>query len=247
MKNRFFYIMLLLMSVLACSEEFTETVEIGSLSPEALANEDGVNFLLTAAYSTLDGISNATGGWEATGDNWWMDVIADDAHKGSTDGDQATLYNLEVFDWSTGMGYINTKWRALYSGANRANAVISQINGAENGEIQFANQLAQARFLRGHFNFQLQIMWGKYAAFISDENYSSVEFSQPNGTDLWAQIDADFDFAQKNLPDTQSDYGRATSWAATAYLGKSKLYQGDYAGALGLLNTGITSGPYSLC
>ena len=51
MKNRIFYIMLLLMTVLACSEEFSETIEIGTLNPDALANEDGVNFLLTAAYS----------------------------------------------------------------------------------------------------------------------------------------------------------------------------------------------------
>jgi len=238
--------MLLLMTMLACSDEFSDTIEIGTLNPAALANEDGVNFLLTAAYSSLDGVSNATSGWEATGDNWWMDVISDDAHKGSTDGDQQTLYLLEVHDWSTGMSYLGTKWRALYAGANRANAVIVQIMDSENGEIVFANQLAEARFLRGHYYFQLQIMWGKYATYISDENYRNVEFAQPNGNDLWTQIDADFDYAQKNLPDSQSDYGRAISWAATAYLGKSKLYQGDFGAALGLLNTVITSGPYSL-
>ena len=155
------------MSVLACSDEFSETIEIGTLNPDALANADGVNFLLTAAYSSLDGVTNASGGWEATGDNWWMDVISDDAHKGSTDGDQQVLYLLEVHDWSTGMSYLGTKWRALYAGANRANAVIVQIMDSENGEIKFANQLAQARFLRGHYYFQLQIMWGKYAAYIS--------------------------------------------------------------------------------
>ncbi len=30
--------------------------------------------------------------WTKSGDNWWMDVISDDAHKGSTDGDQADLF-----------------------------------------------------------------------------------------------------------------------------------------------------------
>jgi len=47
------------MSVLACSDEFSETIEIGTLNPDALANPDGVNFLLTAAYSSLDGVTNA--------------------------------------------------------------------------------------------------------------------------------------------------------------------------------------------
>jgi hypothetical protein len=245
MKNRIFYIMLLLMSVLACSEEFSETIEIGTLNPDALANEDGVNFLLTAAYSSLDGVSNASGGWEATGDNWWMDAISDDAHKGSNDSDQQALFLLETFQWTTGSSYIASKWRALYAGANRANAVISLINGSKDPS-KFSNQLAQARFLRGHYYFQLQIMWGEYAAYISDVDYENVEFAKNNGTELWPQIDEDFDFAQKNLPDSQGDIGRATSWAATAYLGKSKLYQSDWAGALGLLETVINGGAYSL-
>lgn len=245
MKNRIFYIMLLLVSVLACSDEFSETIEIGTLNPEALANEDGINFLLTAAYSGLDGVTNASGGWEATGDNWWMDVISDDAHKGSNDGDQQTLFLLEVYDWNTGNSYLNTKWRALYAGANRANAVISLILG-QGVEVKFAEQLAEARFLRGHFNFQLQIMWGQYATYISDENYVNTEFSQQNGTPLWAAIDADFDFAVKNLPDNQGDFGRATTWAAQAYWGKSKLYQGEFADALGAFQGVINGGKYSL-
>jgi hypothetical protein len=238
--------MLLLMSVLACSDEFSETIEIGTLNPSALANEDGVNFLLTAAYSALDGVTNATGGWEATGDNWWMDVIADDAHKGSNDGDQQTLFLLEVYDWQTGNSYINSKWRALYAGANRANAVISLILG-EGVEVQFAKQLAEARFLRAHYNFQLQIMWGQYATYISDENYVAVEFAQQNGSPLWPAIDADFLFAVQNLPDVgATDFGRATNLAATAYWAKSKLYQGEFGDALTAFQEVINSGKYSL-
>jgi len=234
------------MSVLACSDEFSETIEIGTLNPDALANPDGVNFLLTAAYSSLDGVTNASGGWEATGDNWWMDVIADDAHKGSNDGDQQTLYRLEVYDWTTGLSYLGSKWRALYAGANRANAVIALILGAENGETLFSSQLAEARFLRGHYNFQLQIMWGEYATYISEQNYLDTEFAQPNGTPLWANIDADFQFAVQNLPADQSDFGRATVNAALAYWGKSKLYQGSYGDALGAFQTVIGSNKYTL-
>ena len=99
------------MSVLACSDEFSETIEIGTLNPSALANEDGVNFLLTAAYSALDGVTNASGGWEATGDNWWMDVIADDAHKGSNDGDQQTLFLLRGLEKYHHFGRKNNEQR----------------------------------------------------------------------------------------------------------------------------------------
>ena len=56
-----------------------------------------------------------------------MDVISDDAHKGSTDGDQADLYEIEVFNWSTGNGYWLGLWKAPFSGVNRANAVINYL------------------------------------------------------------------------------------------------------------------------
>ena len=78
--------------LVSCSDDFTEIDPVGSLSDASLQNATGVDLLLTGAYAVLDGIRNSHGAdWHVTGDNWWMDVIADDAHKGSTDGDQADL------------------------------------------------------------------------------------------------------------------------------------------------------------
>lgn len=92
MKKRFLYYTMLFTALLACSDDFTEIEPIGALADEALANETGVDLLLTGAYSALDGIRNNQNApdWTVTGDNWWFDVISDDAHKGSTDGDQPT-------------------------------------------------------------------------------------------------------------------------------------------------------------
>ena len=234
--------LLMLIGILACNEEFSETVEIGSLNPGALANEAGVNFALTAAYSAIDGVSGVSGGWTATGDNWWMDAISDDAHKGSTDGDQQDLFLLETHSWTTGNGYLFSKWRALYAGANRANAVIDLI-GKIDGD--FSSQLAEARFLRGHYYFELQKMYG-YIAYISEVEFASLEFNQPNTGDVWAQIEADFEAAKAGLPATQGEPGRATKHAAAAYLGKAHLFQGDWANALSELNSVISSGRYAL-
>ncbi|MGX1930953.1 RagB/SusD family nutrient uptake outer membrane protein [Flagellimonas sp. 2504JD4-2] len=246
MKNKTNIFLILIMSmVLACSDEFSETVEIGSLVPESLSNEEGVNFSLTAAYSVLDGTSNVTGNWQPTGDNWWMDVISDDAHKGSTDSDQAELFQLETFNWSGGNNYIFNKWRALYVGANRANAVLVLINSLDNPE-DFTQQAAEARFLRGHYNFELQRLYG-FVSYISEENYAASEFDQPNTTDVWPQIEADFQFAADNLPSSQSSgISRAISWSARAYLGKAYLYQQKWADALMEFNAVINSGTYSL-
>jgi len=234
----------MLVGLLACNDEFTESVAVGALSDEALQNELGVDLLLTAAYSTLDG-ENRKGGadWHKAGDNWWLDVISDDAHKGSTDGDQFDLFLLETFDWTSSNPYIFGKWKAIFAGINRCNAVLNVIGKVEGADL--VGKEAEARFLRAHYNFELQKMFGN-VPFISLENFQATEFSQPNTGAIWAQIEADFQFAIDNLPDTQGDVGRPTSMTAKAFLGKIKLYQSKWAEALTLLNEVINSGTYSL-
>jgi len=230
---------------MGCNDEFTESPAIGALSDAALQNEVGVNLLLTGAYSTLDGVrANGFGeGWATSGDNWIMDVLADDAHKGSTDGDQPELYNIETMNWSTGSSYFLGKWGVVFAGINRSNAVIALIAGIEEGD--FSAQLAEARFLRGHYNFELQKMWGN-VPYISEESSAANEFNQPNPGPIWDQIEADFQFAIDNLPTTQADAGRPNSWTAKAFLGKAHLHQSDWDLAFTLLNDVVVSGPYSL-
>jgi len=247
MKNRIFLIMLLIgLSVVACKDEFTTLPAVGSLSDEALQNEQGVNLLLTGAYSALTAVrANPLGNeWGRAADNWTADVLSDDAHKGSTDDDQADLKELEIMNWDTGNGYFLAKWGVTFAGINRANAVISLINSIPDGD--FSSQLAEARFLRGHFNFDLQKMWGN-VPYISDENYSNTEFNQPNPGNIWAEIEADLKYAADNLPTSQgTEVGRPTSWAAKAYLAKAQLYQSKWAEALAGFNDVINSGAYSL-
>ncbi|MBD0778801.1 RagB/SusD family nutrient uptake outer membrane protein [Maribacter sp. ANRC-HE7] len=237
--------LIMLFAILACSDEFTESPAIGALSDESLKNETGVDLMLVGAYSAIDGVrANEFGeGWSMSGDNWVMDVLSDDAHKGSTDGDQQELYNLETMTWATGSSYFYGKWGAIFAGINRANAVIALIETIEEGD--FSSQLAEARFLRGHYNFELQKMWGK-VPYISEENYAATEFNQPNTSDIWEQIETDFQFAIDNLPATQAQVGKPTSWTAKAFMGKAHLYQSDWDTAFTLLNEVVTSGPYDL-
>ncbi|PSR10088.1 MAG: RagB/SusD family nutrient uptake outer membrane protein, partial [Candidatus Arcticimaribacter sp.] len=83
-------------------------------------------------------------------------------------------------------------------------------------------------------------------------NYGASEFNQPNATEatLWAAIEADFAFAQANLPSSRSgDYsqaGRPLSWAAQAFLGKAQLFQGKWGDALTNLEAVINSGTFAL-
>ncbi len=233
----------------ACNESFTEVPAYGALSDESLANATGIDLLLTGTYSVLDGQTNTQGGWTSSGDNWWIDVISDDAHKGSTDGDQADLYEIEVFNWSTGNGYWLGLWKAPFSGVNRANSVINLINSADE---DYPVLMAQARFLRAHFNMQLLLKFGNVPN-ITPERAAALEYNLPNSGETqltWADIEADLQFAVANLPSSYSgsysEPGRPLSHGAKAYLGKAYLYQGKWADASSALDAVIGSGAYSL-
>ncbi|MDC6366791.1 MULTISPECIES: RagB/SusD family nutrient uptake outer membrane protein [Flavobacteriaceae] len=245
MKKKILSLIVFLALTLSCNEEFTVQPAVGALTDDAIANETGIDLLLTGAYSALDGVRlNQTGnGFSYSPDNWWLDVMSDDAHKGSTDSDQVELFQLETYDIQTSNPYVLGRWLALYAGVNRSNAVIALIATITEGD--FTEKLAEARFLRGYFNFELQKMFGN-PAYISEENYAATEFNQPNPGPIWDQIEADFQYAAGNLPDSQTDVGRPTSWAATAFLGKTYLYQSEWANALTQLQDVINNGPYSL-
>lgn len=256
MKKKLIYLFAILLVAVSCGDEFSDTPAIGALSDDALANPQGVDLLLTGAYGMLDGWRNNNKGnqFAVGGDNWWCDVIADDAHKGSTDGDQIELFQIETYDWQTANDYFRAKFTALYAGVNRANAVLSVIGGIDrstllpNEEAAITGQEAEARFLRGHYYFELTKLFGN-VSIVSVENYETLEFNQPNSGPAWEQIEADFQFAIDNLPATradQSDPGRPTAVVARAYMGKAHLYQSDWANALSMLNAVVNSGEYSL-
>ncbi len=73
---------------------------------------------------------------------------------------------------------------------------------------------------------------------ITTEDYRAIT----NQVEIWSQIEADFKFAQDNLPGTQPEVGRANKWAAAAFLAKAMIFQKNYAGALPLLTEVMTSG-----
>lgn len=256
MKKRLIYVFVAMVGFYSCSDDFSETPAVGALSDESLANTTGVNLLLTGAYSVLDGQRNNSvgNGFGVSGDNWWLDVMSDDAHKGSNDADQEELFQIETNDIRTGNGYFRSKFAALYAGVNRANAALNVIEGIDTSALleseatKLTQQQAEAQFLRAHFYFELTKIYGN-VAIISVENFQNLEFNQPNTGPAWDQIEADLQFAVDNLPATradQPDAGRPTAVVAKAFLAKAHLYQQEFGPALTLFNEVINSGEFSL-
>ena len=249
MKKFLTYFLSASLLLVSCSDDFTDINPVGALSDASLQNATGVDLLLVGAYSMLDGIRQGHGDdWHVSADNWWFDVLSDDAHKGSTDGDQADLLALELYTWDTTNPYLINNWRAIFAGINRSNSVINLINTSEDPSL-FTVEMAQARFLRGHYNFELQKKWVN-VPYISDENFAASEFNQPNSGSIWSEIEADFAYAAANLPTSRggsyAEPGRPIRSTAFAYHGKALLYQSKWSEALTSLENTINSGDNAL-
>ncbi|WP_114749459.1 RagB/SusD family nutrient uptake outer membrane protein [Pleomorphovibrio marinus] len=227
----------------ACSDDFLETVPQGQFSTVALANADGVEGLLLGAYSMLSGLGlDGQAAWENDIHNWVFGGIAsDDAYKGTDAGDQPEQSFIETYDFQPTNVHIRNKWRGVYKGIARANDTMNTLQEAEDVTPERAEQIiAEARFLRGFFHFEARKMW-RVVPYISDEVYDVNDLEStkiPNDREIWQDIEADFEAAMNVLPETQSEVGRPTRWAAMAFLAKAKMFQG-WDQSTGVANTGI--------
>ncbi|MEN0052217.1 MAG: RagB/SusD family nutrient uptake outer membrane protein [Mucilaginibacter sp.] len=233
----------------SCKKSYLEQPAIGALPSGAINTAAGVNGLLIGAYSALDGqqgTNAAFGGggpWESAADNWvYGSVAGGDAHKGSSGTDQPAINSIARFTVDASNGFLNSKWRADYEGIKRTNNVIKSANAATDMTDAAKTQaIAEARFLRGHYYFDLKKMFNN-VPYIDE---ATVNYIQPNTTDIWPKIEDDFKFAYANLPETQAQIGRVNKWAAAAYLAKSYLYEKKYTEADALFTTVITTGKNS--
>lgn len=230
----------------SCSDKFLEVPATGQLSEAQLNSKAGIEGLLVAAYAE----TNGRGFRRVTSTFNWMrgSISGGDANKGSNSGDYGDLIPWMTYQLYPSLGDIGQKWNAMYEGISRANAVLRILPkaGADVTEADKQRISAEARFLRAHYYFDLKRMFNMVPFVDETLTYGNGIEKVPNNTDIWPKIEADLDYAYKNLPATQSLVGRSNKWAAAAYLAKIYLYQKKYQEAKLLFDeviaNGVTSG-----
>ncbi|MGS2763393.1 RagB/SusD family nutrient uptake outer membrane protein [Sinomicrobium sp. M5D2P9] len=243
---RCLYFPVLTLAILfSCADSFLDQPALGALSEDVVSDQAGVEKLLIGAYAALDGQGDdaALGGgnpWEAAPDNWIYGAVAGGtASKGSFGGDQPAIDPIAKFSSDPSNGFFNSKWKATYEGVVRCNNTLKLLEKVDDiSEEDKENIIGQARFLRGHYYFELKKMFNMVPWI--DETTENPK--QPNDQDIWPMIEADFLYAYENLPSTQGEFGRANKWAAAAYLGKTYLYQKKFAEAKDIFTETINSG-----
>lgn len=229
----------------ACNDKFLDVPATGQLAGSQLTSKAGLEGVLLSSYAQLNGrgFSRATSSF-----NWVRgSVSGGDANKGSNPGDGGGNTNFSTFqrfELLPTNGDVNDKWRGMYEGISRANAVLRILPTAA-ADVSDADKkriAAEARFLRAHYYFELKRSFNMVPYIDETLDYGQGIELVKNDVDIWPKIETDFKFAQDNLPETQAAAGRANKWAAATYLAKTYLYQKKYTEAKALFDQVIASG-----
>lgn len=147
---------------------------------------------------------------------------------------QATLAQMLNYTWDANNEVITGMWDAYYTGVGRANRIVQQVPEIEMNETLRNRIVAEARFLRATFYFDLVNKWGD-VPLITEPPTASIEEPRSPAADVYNFVIEDLQYAKANLPTrdeySSGDLGRATRGAATGYLGKVYLYLERWADA----------------
>ncbi|WP_395784961.1 RagB/SusD family nutrient uptake outer membrane protein, partial [Aquirufa sp.] len=229
------------MLTFACKDQFLEVLPTGSLAQAQLTSRAGVEGALIGTYAQLAGKGFSR---LAAANNWvWGSIRGGESNKGTDPGDYSNINAMQRYETDPTDGDLNSTWQAKYEGVARANATINLANASK--ELSASDKtrvIAEARFLRGHFYFELKRLFNSVPYVDETMDYGKGIEKVKNSPDFWGKIEGDFKFAFDNLPETSSAAGRANKWAAGAYLAKAYLYQNKFADARSMFSNVIANG-----
>lgn len=244
-KNTFFNRSLWALALLGSSFMYSGCNKFLDINP--LYTQDSENYFqtpvdyeraLTGAYDLLQGSFMS----------YWIGEIASDnaIAGGESVSDTEGLHEIEDMSHDAVNNELRMVFQWNYAGISRANYIMEFKDNIEfSGKEQI---LAQARFLRAFYYFELVKFFGD-VPLIVDKRLGAKEVQSVPRTpksEVYAQIEADLKFASDNLPWTASQKGRITKGASLSLLGKVQLYQNKFDASAATFNTVITEGPYSL-
>lgn len=241
-KNITLIICLVFLSM-ACSKDFLER--------QSLTDETEDNFYQTeeqalqavvAIYDALQYINGRTADSYAPWDIV-NNILSDDAYAGgSGSGDRPGLVRMNAQSMNATDSELLALWEDSYTGIARANIFLARVEGINFEQEARKNRLiAEAKFLRAHFYFQLVQMYGWVPLIL--EPLSPERFLEPTQAEpllTFQQIATDLmDAINGGLPKANqipgNEYGRISEEAAKAMLMRVFLYYEGYGkGVLGI-------------
>jgi len=243
-----FSILFLIVLFASCETNFLDRSPIiGITQDNYYQTEEDAIAAVNAAYAALQFELSPAGHFR-----WlWGDIMSDDSKKGgSGDNDVFELLLLETFQGPVNTDLLESEWSACYEGIYRANTVLEYIPPMEINEATKSQVVAEAKFIRAWFYYNLVTIFGDVPKV--DRLLSASEYNMPRSpkSEIWDLIVQDLTEAAAVLPLKSeypaSDIGRATKGAAEALLVKAYLWQEKWAEAEATAATIINSNEYQL-
>lgn len=191
---------------------------------------------------------------------WWKiermwilsDMCTDDYWMGNTGQAQEEYISLAHYQGvGQSNGSISDFWQYRYKGILRCNIALDRLPDVEMDATQKARLIAEAKFLRAYFYFDLVKNFGGVplvTGFVMPHEVEGITRSSVE--ECYAFIEKDFSEAAADLPERArlgaSEVGRATRGAALGFLGKVQVYNGEYAAAVKTLGDLISTNQYDL-
>lgn len=212
----------------SCSKEFLEVQPKGTaLEENYYKNADEAFNGLVAAYDPLGTECGAT----YSNKLGPLNSASDDCYAGgATSSDVPAWQAWNNYTVDASIGIQADFWSRNFTGVYRANILLSKLEGVPMDEALKARYIAESKFLRAYFYFDLVRLFKNVPLFTSLVSPADIfNVTQAKPEDVWAQIEKDLNEAIPDLPVSipVSENGRVTKLAATALLGKVILYQNN--------------------
>jgi starch-binding outer membrane protein, SusD/RagB family len=212
----------------SCTKEFLEVQPKGtSLEENYYQNAQEAYNGLVAAYDPLGTECGAT----YSNKLGPLNSASDDCYAGgATSSDVPAWQAWNNYTVDPSVGIQADFWSRNFTGVYRANILLSKLDGVPMDEALKARYIAESKFLRAYFYFDLVRLFKNVPLFTSLVSPADIfNVTQAKPEDVWAQIEKDLNEAIPDLPVSipVTENGRVTKMAATALLGKVILYQNN--------------------
>ena len=183
-----------------------------------------------------------------------LEIVSDDADKGSTEADGPTVAQLDNFTYGPDNNNIEQMWNWCYDMSSAANYAIESMDLFEeaitsDSGLQMVEECrGEAKIIRAFAYFNLARMFGRVP--IIDRSMSASELASMTVSSVdkvYEFVYKDLDDAIATVPETHTDYkGRYNKYTAMALKAKVALYRQDWNEAARLTDALIASGKFSL-
>lgn len=221
--------LLSLTALLPSCEKFLDSNPQGALTQTSFPVSASDALLATnAVYAPLRFSSYHSGTFPI------LDIMSDDARKGSNPGDGAsTIGPYDNFTFTTTGGELSSWWSTLYEGIKMANVVIIKVPEIAMDETLRNRYIGEARFLRALYYFDLVRAWGGVP--IVTTLTPPLKLPRSSAEEVYNLIEEDLRLAIDGLPEKSAypvtELGRASKGAAKGLLAKVCLFRNDVINA----------------